>query len=72
VVTVALEDTTYPVSEDAGFVQIKLVLNQPSCVPIRINVQPRIHAFGDPNNIASGKYITYVASYVYMLYFLRG
>lgn len=55
VITITLEDTNYLVSEDDGFVEIKLVLDQPSCVPISIIVQPRIHMFGDPNNIASGK-----------------
>lgn len=54
-VTITLEDTTYFVSEDDGSVEIKLVLDQPSCVPIGVVVQPRIHMFGDPSNIASGK-----------------
>lgn len=54
-VTITLEDTTYLVSEDDGFVEIKLVLDQPSCVSISIVVQPRIRIFGGPDNIASRK-----------------
>ena len=56
-VTVTLNDTTYQVSEDHGFVEIKLLLDQPSCITIDIVVQPEIHMFGDPENIASGKTI---------------
>ena len=56
-ITVTLEDTTYQVSEDDGFVEIKLLLDQPTCVSISIVVQPEIHMFGDPENIASGNMI---------------
>ena len=50
-----LEDTTYQISEGDTSVEIKLVLNQPSCEPVSIVVQPRIHMFGNPETIASGK-----------------
>lgn len=55
VVAVAFRDTTYLVSEDDEFVEITLVLDNPSCVSITIFVQPRIHMFGAFNTIASGK-----------------
>ena len=58
-VTVTLEDTTYQVSEDDGFVEIRLLLDQPACVSISVVVQPEIHMFGDPGDIASGKIICY-------------
>ena len=65
-VTVTLDNTAYLVPEDDGFVEIELLLDQPSCVTINIVVQPRIRMFGDPENIASGKIICYdnnVSSY---------
>ena len=58
-ITVTLDNTAYLVPEDEGFVEIELLLDQPSCVTINIVVQPRIRMFGDPENIASGKIICY-------------
>ena len=55
-IIISLDDTTYTENEDAGTVEIKLLLNRPSCLPITVIVQPEIHA-GDPSFVASSKHV---------------
>ena len=54
-IIITLDDTTYMENEDAGTVEIKLLLDRPSCLPITVIVQPEIHA-GDPSFVASSKH----------------
>ena len=51
---VTFEDTTYPVNEDDGAAEIKLLLDRPSCLPIIVIVQPVIRV-GDPSIVASSE-----------------
>ena len=63
-ITITFEDTTYTVNEDAGAVEIKLLLDQPSCLPINVIVQPVIRD-GDSSIVASSKHGIVCVSLVY-------